>query len=61
MAAVNANMAAVNANMAAVNANMEANFKKSPAAFSLGRDLNMTDKKLYYHGTSQFAAKNELL
>jgi hypothetical protein len=39
-----------------------ANFRMSPAALSVGRDLDMTneeDKKLYYHGTSQFVAKNE--
>jgi hypothetical protein len=47
------------ANMAAANAN----FGKSPAAVSIGRDLDMTseeDKKLYYHGTSRFVAENEL-
>jgi hypothetical protein len=52
-------MAAVVANVAAVNVN----FGKSPAAASMGRDLNMKDKedkKLYYHGTSRFVAKNEL-
>jgi hypothetical protein len=40
-------MAAVVANVAVANAN----FRKSPAAASIGRDLNMTDeedKKLYY-------------
>jgi hypothetical protein len=45
--------------MAATNVN----FGKSPAAVSVGRDLDMTnneDKKLYYQGTSQFVAKNEL-
>jgi hypothetical protein len=47
------------ANVAAANAN----FGKSPAAVSIGRVLDMTseeDKKLYYHGTSRFVAKNEL-
>jgi hypothetical protein len=52
-------MAAVIANVAVQNVN----FGKSPAAASIGRDLNMTDeedKKLYYRGTSRFLAKNEL-
>jgi hypothetical protein len=52
-------MAAEVANVAVANAN----FGESPAAASLGRDLNMMDKedkKLYYCGTSQFVAKNEL-
>jgi hypothetical protein len=52
-------VANVAANVAAANAN----FGKSPAAVSVGRDLDMTneeDKKLYYCGISRFVAKNEL-
>jgi hypothetical protein len=52
-------MAAVVADVAVVNVN----FGKSPAAASIGRDLDMTneeDKKLYYRATSQFVTKNEL-
>jgi hypothetical protein len=48
--------------MAAVAA-ANVNFGKSPAAVSVGRDLDMTneeDKKLYYRGASRFVAKNEL-
>jgi hypothetical protein len=40
------------------------NFGKCPSAVSVGRDLNMTDKegkRLYYPGTSRFAAKSKLL
>jgi hypothetical protein len=53
-------VANVAANVAAANAN----FGKSPAAVSVGRDLDMTneeDKKLYYCGTSRFVAKNKHL
>jgi hypothetical protein len=53
----------VAANIAANVAAVSANFGKSPAAVSVGRDLDMTneeDKKLYYCGTSRFVAKNEL-
>jgi hypothetical protein len=51
------------ANIAANMAVANANFGKSPVAVSVGRDLDMTneeDEKLYYCGTSQFVAKNEL-
>jgi hypothetical protein len=48
-------MQAAVANVAVNVAAANANFGKSPAAVSVGRDLDMTneeDKKLYYHGTS---------
>jgi hypothetical protein len=43
------------ANIATNVAAVKANFGKSPAAVSIGRDLDMTneeDKRLYYCGTS---------
>jgi hypothetical protein len=50
-------MAAVVANVAAVNVN----FRKSPAAASMGRDLSMTDKEDAAVGQAvRFVAKNEL-